>query len=89
MSTQREAQDTLDLHQMSVEMAQFRRDNRYLRSIMEQMREEHPDCWIAVYDETVVGIGADLESMISTLSAQGIPTPGTLPSSGHGKNRSG
>lgn len=68
-------QESLDLKQMSLEMAQFKRDNRYLRSIMERMREEHPDCWIAVYGEEVVGVGADREKMLSALDAQGIPTP--------------
>ena len=74
MSTEQGAQEPLDLKQMSLEMAQFKRDNRYLRSIMERMREEHPDCWVAVYGEEVVGVGADLKGMISTLRAQGIPT---------------
>lgn len=74
MGTQPEFHESLDLKQMSLEMAQFKRDNRYLRSIMDRMREEHPDCWVAVYDEEVVGIGADLKGMISALRAQGIPT---------------
>ncbi|MCY4582281.1 MAG: DUF5678 domain-containing protein [Chloroflexi bacterium] len=74
MSRQPGFQESLDLKQMSVEMAQFKRDNRYLRSIMDRMREEHPDCWVAVYGEKVVGVGADLEEMVSALGAQGIPT---------------
>ncbi len=74
MSTQRKFRESLDLKRMSAEMAQFKRDNRYLRSIMERMREEHPDCWVAVYGEEVVGVGANLEEMISTLGAEGIPT---------------
>lgn len=74
MSTQRTFRESLDLKRMSAEMAQFKRDNRYLRSIMERMREEHPDCWVAVYGEEVVGVGANLEEMISVLDAQGIPT---------------
>ncbi len=74
MSAQRQFRESLDLKQMSVEMAQFKRDNRYLRSIMGRMREEHPDCWVAVYGEEVVGVGANLEEMISTLGARGIPT---------------
>lgn len=74
MSTQPEYPEPLDLKQMSLEMAQFKRDNRYLRSIMDRMREEHPDCWVAVYGEEVVGVGADLEGMISALRAQGLPT---------------
>ena len=74
MSTQPEFREPLSPKQMSVEMAQFKRDNRYLRSIMERMREEHPDCWVAVYGEEVVGVGANLKEMLSALDAEGILT---------------
>ena len=64
---------SLDWEQMRIDLEQFGRDSDYLISIGNRMRKEHPDCWVAVYQEKVVGVGPDLKEMLAGLDARGIP----------------
>lgn len=69
----REMVEALDLKQMGIEMAQFSRDSRYLASIRSELREQHPDCWVAVYGGEVVAAGPVLSEVLSKVVDQGIP----------------
>ena len=69
----REVLESLDLKQMGIELAQFSRDSRYLASIRSDLREQHPDCWVAVYHEEVVAAGPVLSDVFSKLAGRGIP----------------
>ena len=61
------------LGRMAAEMEQFRKDTGYLSSIIPRLREQSPDRWVAVYEETIVGSGANLKKLLKSLDAQGAP----------------
>ena len=66
---------SLDWEQMRIDLEQFGRDSRYLSSIIPELRAKHPDCWVAVYKEQIVGVGPDRRDLLARLNAQGVPTP--------------
>ena len=63
---------SLDREQMRIDLEQFGRNSDYLHSLIPQLRAKHPDSWIAVYEEEVVGVGLDLNELLARLGAQGI-----------------
>ncbi len=69
----REVLGEIDPEQARVEFEQFSRDCRYLSSIRPQLREHHPDCWVAVYEEKVAAVGTELSEVFSALTDLGIP----------------
>ena len=63
---------SLDWEQTRIDLEQFGRDSRYLASIVPELREQHPDCWVAVYHEQIVGFDPDLKELLARLNAQGL-----------------
>ncbi len=61
------------LEQMHIDEEQSKRDYCYLSSIREQLRENYPDCWVAVYKGEIVGAGPDLRKVRDDAAARGIP----------------
>ena len=58
---------------MEADLDQFSRDCGYLSSITEQMRQEHPDSWVVVFKEEVVGTGPVLEEVLESAVDRGVP----------------
>jgi len=67
-----EAIASLDREQMRIDLEQFGHDRDYLLSMIPQLREQHPDCWVAVYHEQIVGFGPNLKELLAQLNAQGL-----------------
>lgn len=67
-----EAIASLDREQMRIDLEQFGRDSRYLSSIIPELRAKHPDCWVAVYHEQIVGVGPNLKELLARMNAQGL-----------------
>ena len=67
-----EAFASLDREQMRIDLEQFGRDSRYLASIVPDLRAKHPDCWVAVYHEQIVGVDPNRKELLARLNAQGL-----------------
>ena len=67
-----EAFASLDRERMRIDLEQFGRNSDYLHSIIPQLRAKHPDSWVAVYREEVVGVGPNLRELLARLEARGI-----------------
>ena len=52
---------------------QFCDDVEYLNSIWEQVCEEHPDCYIAVYGGRIVAVHKVLNDLLAQLDSEGVP----------------
>ena len=63
---------SLDWEQIRIDLEQFGRDSRYLGAIVSELREQHPDCWVAVYREQIVGFDPNLRELLARLNAQGL-----------------
>lgn len=61
------------LEQMGLDMERFNRSDRYLTSIIPLLREQNPDCWVAVRGEKVVGVEPNLKALLKSLDKQGAP----------------
>ena len=51
------------------ELQRFQRDVDYFQSHQEELLSKHPDQWVAIYDQKVVGAAQDPEQ----LEEQGVP----------------
>ena len=55
-------------------MDSFKQDTEYFNAHYWEILGRHPDEWVAVLDERVVGSGDDVFELIDRLRSQGIPT---------------
>jgi hypothetical protein len=55
------------------ELERFTRDMLYFDEHRPELLRRHPERWIAVYDQRVVGVARDPEALIRQLERQGIP----------------
>ena len=51
----------------------FQRDIDYYRAHYEELLGRYPDKWVAIFGQTVVGAGPELEPLLNNLQAKGIP----------------
>ncbi len=55
------------------ELARFRRDVDYYEAHHDTLLEQHPEEWVAIYNETVVGAAPHIEDLLTALARQGVP----------------
>jgi hypothetical protein len=60
---------------MQAELQRFKRDTAYYEAHQEELLEQYPEQWVAIYDERVVGADADLHHLLTTIKEKGI-SPG-------------
>jgi hypothetical protein len=60
---------------MQAELQRCKRDTAYYEAHQEELLEQYPEQWVAIYDERVVGADADLYHLLSTIKEQGF-SPG-------------
>ena len=51
----------------------FQNDIDYYYAHFDELLAQHPDEWIVIFDEEVVGTGRDLEGLLNDLREKGIP----------------
>ena len=66
-------EDVGGIEQLHADEEQSKQDHRYLSSIVGQLRESYPDCWVAVYKGEIVGAGPDVTKVRDDAASRGIP----------------
>ena len=54
-------------------IVRFQRDVDYFESRYEQLLQEHPEQWVAIFNQAVVGTDPDFDALLETLDQAGIP----------------
>ncbi|MGI8550802.1 MAG: hypothetical protein ACR2PL_08460 [Dehalococcoidia bacterium] len=55
------------------ELDQYDADMEYFDSHRSKLLTCHPDCWVAVYKQEVVGTAPEMRGLVKELEAKGIP----------------
>ncbi len=55
------------------DLARFTQDMLYFDEHREELLQQYPDRWVAVYHQQVVGATKDLERLVRQLERKGIP----------------
>lgn len=55
------------------ELERFRKDTAYYEAHREELLQQYPEQWAAIFDERVVGVASDVEHLLEKLKAKGIP----------------
>ena len=61
------------MNEVQAEMERFKRDTQYCEGHYEELLEQYPEQWVAIYDEQVVGAGPDARQLLVELKQRGIP----------------
>lgn len=59
------------------ELEQYRNDAEYLEAHREELLEQYPERWVAIYNQQVVGVAKDAKGLKKQLERKGIP-PGRV-----------
>jgi hypothetical protein len=59
--------------QVQRDLERYREDALYFEAHREQLLVEHPEQWVAIYRNQVVGSAEELPELLSRLDEQGIP----------------
>lgn len=63
--------------QVQEELERFTRDMLYFDQHRQELLQQHPERWIAIYHQEVVGAAKELRRLIRQLERKGIP-PGQV-----------
>ena len=66
------------MNERQAEMEQFHRDTQYYGAHWEELLEQYPEHWVAIYKEQVVGTSPDARQLLVELKQRGIPIGETL-----------
>jgi hypothetical protein len=55
------------------ELERFKQDTSYYEAHYQELLEEYPEQWVAIYDQQVVGVAKDLKRLVARLQRKGIP----------------
>ncbi len=61
-----------------VELTRFKRDVEYYEAHHGTLLEQHPEEWVAIYNESVAGAAPRIEDLLSALARQGVPAEQAL-----------
>lgn len=59
------------------ELERFDRDIRYLYTHRSELMAQHPEKWVAIFNEEVAGISSDPYQLIQDLKEKGVPASRT------------
>lgn len=54
-------------------IVRFQRDVDYFESRYEQLLREHPEQWVAIFNQAVVGTNSDFDALLDPEAQAGIP----------------
>ncbi|MBI4492707.1 MAG: hypothetical protein HY690_07960 [Chloroflexi bacterium] len=60
------------------ELRRFRRDVEYYEAHREQLLQQYPEQWVAVFNQEIVGADPDFERLLATLDELGVPSEHAL-----------
>jgi len=55
------------------ELERFRLDADYFDQHRQELLQQHPDRWVAIYNQQLVGAAKDIKRLIRQLERKGIP----------------
>jgi hypothetical protein len=58
---------------IQAELQRFSRDTAYYEAHQEELLEQYPEQWVAIYNEQVVGASPDARELLHNLQAKGLP----------------
>ena len=58
--------------QVEQELERFNADGDYLQEHREELLREHPDRWVAVYNQQVVAVAKGIKALIKQLERKGV-----------------
>jgi hypothetical protein len=61
------------MNEQRAELQRFQRDIDYFESHQQELLRQHPEQWVAILDERVVGTSADADELLERLDQQGVP----------------
>jgi len=67
-----------EMAEIQAGLEHFHRDVMYLQEHYEELLDRYPEHWVAVYDQSVVGVDTDPERLIEQLRARGVPPEHTV-----------
>ena len=60
--------------QVQQELERFNEDMAYFDAHRQEILDQYPERWVAIYDSRVVGTAKNLPRLMAQLERQGIPT---------------
>jgi Family of unknown function (DUF5678) len=60
------------------ELDRFRRDAEYYRGHHEELLSQHPEEWVAIFDQTLVASAPDFDVLLADLDRRGVPADQAL-----------
>ena len=55
------------------ELKRFKRDTSYYEAHRQELLEQYPEQWVAIYEQRVVGTAKNLKRLVAQLQRKGIP----------------
>ena len=63
----------INMHEARKQLELFRKDTQWYRVHQEELREQYPDHWLAIYKEELVAASPDENAMFAELKRKDIP----------------
>lgn len=67
-----------DSERIASEFEEFEHDVKYFAAVLHELRDEHPNEWIAIFHQRVIAISVRREEDLAALREEGIPTSRAL-----------
>ena len=64
--------------QVQQELAQFRREIEYYEAHQDELLQQYPEKWVAIFHQTVAGANPDFEQLLTELDERGVPSEHAL-----------
>lgn len=61
------------MQQHRAELERFKRDTAYYEQHREELLEQYPEQWVAIFNQQVVGAAPEYEQLLDHLQARGVP----------------
>ena len=61
------------MQQRQNELKRFKKDMYYYEAHREELLEQHPEQWVAIFNENVVDVAPEADQLLKDLKDQGIP----------------
>ncbi len=58
---------------IQIELTRFKKDTAYYVAHQEELLDQYPERWVAIYNERVVGSSPDAEQLFEDLEKKGVP----------------
>jgi hypothetical protein len=62
-----------DPHQQGEDLRRFSRDVAYFADHREELLAQHPEQWVAIFDQQLVGVAPDPRGLLAALREQRVP----------------